>query len=368
MSGIPEDLYRRCRQTLLKCDQFRSGRSLRAVFAIEPLQPFRVGLSLEGSQSDLVAQNLDYLLDQRLTDGRPVLPIFLAALCEDYEDGNKLRDELQSLCRDVQTVMIRPEPRSPQASQRPQLFDMLLRLDFGEQVRIVKQVIEAYRVAAFLVHGEVDCGQKYLVNRLVRLIPGWQSGKRIIVDVGSSGIGKSSHALWWQVASHLNLPSDTSTAQLAREVCKWWRTQDVIFVLHTVDYMLPRLLAKWIDEFWKPLVAAANRSLHLTRPDTHMLMFLVDYSGCVCKWNVELAWQPDRLDSLHVPLYLPPASRFSAQELNSWMTFAAELLPAGLTADALLIDSDNGIPALIYEAIKRHCGFSWEGELTEWLI
>jgi hypothetical protein len=47
---------------------------------------------------------------------------------------------------------------------------------------------------------------------------------------------------------------------------------------------------------------------------------------------------------------------------------AAEMLPAGLTAQLLLAASENGIPQIVYHIICDHCGLSWEGDLIKWLI
>ena len=48
---------------------------------------------------------LDYLLEQHLIDGRPVLPPFLTALRDRYQVGNALRDELEALRKDVQLAI-----------------------------------------------------------------------------------------------------------------------------------------------------------------------------------------------------------------------------------------------------------------------
>jgi hypothetical protein len=369
MPGLPSNLDTQCRNILLRCHEFEDYRSLRTLFIAEPLFAFRIGLPSADNPADLVDRCLDYLVDKRLRDGRPVLPIFLATLRDRYQPGDALHDDLHTLYGAVQTAMA-PQGQPPaQAPHRAQhLFDMLLRLNFGEQVRIAKQVIETHRIAAFLVHGEPECGQQLLVNRLIRLSPGWQTGQRICIDAGSNGVGKSSHSLWRQVASKLGMAASTSPAVIAEKVCEWWQTQDVIFIFHTVDYMPPILLSAWVQEFWQPVVVAAHCRQHLAQRDTHLLLFLVDYSGCVCGWNnFALAHQSDQADYPRIPLHLPPAGRFTPDVIDFWIDMAAEILPSGLTSQLLLAVSDNGIPQIIYDAICDHCGLSWEGELIKWL-
>jgi hypothetical protein len=91
------ELYHRCRDTLLKCSEFDSNASLRAVFVTDALSPFRSGLPEATSGSKRVDATLDYLLSQRLNDGRPVFPLFLEALRDRYQEGDALRDELEEL-------------------------------------------------------------------------------------------------------------------------------------------------------------------------------------------------------------------------------------------------------------------------------
>jgi len=298
-----------------------------------------------------------------------VLPVFIAILRDRYHPDNALHDDLDTLYQDVESAMSQPKPQQPRHLHHKQaLFDSLLKIDFGEQVRLVKQTLQSHRVASFLVHGEPNYGQQMLVNRLLRLAPGWQTGQRISIDLGSNGTGKSICSLWRQVARKVNAVPRTPPKQLAEKVCEWWLTQDVIFIFHTVDYMPPDYLSRWIEDFWQPLVAAAHNNLHRTKRETRLVMFLVDYSGCVCNWEVALAQQPDEPEYPRIPLHLPPAGRFPSEILGFWIDIAAEVLPADLTAQEILEASEDGVPQIVYQAICDHCGLSWEGELMQWLV
>jgi hypothetical protein len=98
------------------------------------------------------------------------------------------------------------------------------------------------------------------------------------------------------------------------------------------------------------------------------MMFLVDYSGSVCEWNVTLAYRPEEPEYPLIPLYLPPADRFPPEFLSVWIDMMAEVLPADLTAQTIMEASENGVPRVVYQAICDHCGLSWEGEMTKWLV
>lgn len=180
------------------------------------------------------------------------------------------------------------DPVEPPPQQTfPVLFDRILEIDFKEQSQRFKQVIELQRTAGFLVHGEPCYGQQFLLNRLLRLIPGRQNQSPIKIDVSSSGVGKSIPNLWRELTACLQLPREATPTEIMDRVCDRWQTQDVIFVFYTVDYMPLGILSEWLQEFWEPLVTRAKKSL--PQGDRHLLMFLVDNCGSVGQSNVRLA-------------------------------------------------------------------------------
>jgi len=109
MPGLSNELYNRCRTTLLKCSEFDTDAVLRAVFVTADLQPFRSGLPETASKDGRVAACLDYLLPKRLSDSRPVLPVFLATLRARYQPGDALRDELTTLAESVESALVSPQ-------------------------------------------------------------------------------------------------------------------------------------------------------------------------------------------------------------------------------------------------------------------
>ena len=252
------------------------------------------------------------------------------------------------------------------------LFDLLLQMDFKQQVRLVKKVMTLHRTAAFLVHGEPYCGQQLLVTRLFRLKPQWKNISPIKIDVSHNGLGRSIPHLWRQLASWFHLPKDTQPNEIIEKVCDRLLTQDVIFIFYTVDYMLPEYLEQWLQEFWEPLLARVEPNSCLTPEKTHLLMFLVDNSGSVCQSNIGLAQQYQQPEYPRIPLHLPPVSPFPTDVLEDWldtvMAMETMQMPAGLTSQILLEKSEDGIPEFVYEEICCHCGHDWEGDLARWLI
>ena len=294
------------------------------------------------------------------------------SIAKHKQEYAELQERINRIARisNNQTIFSPKNQASPQ--HPPLLFDLLLQIDFKQQFRLVKTAIDKYQIIGFLVHGELDCGQQMLVNRLYRVKSTWQNHKPISIDV-SSGAGYSNlRKLWGRVAGCLNLPRDTEYSLILERICDRLKTQDVIFIFSKVELMLlTKTLIPWLEEFWQPLVRMAKTIEPLR--ETHLLMFLVDNCGSVCESELNLSQEFEPLNyNPFVPLQLPPASPFTLQMLEDWLDYAISLsqisMPAGLTAQVLYEKSEQGIPQYVVDEICKHCGLSWEGGLAKWLI
>lgn len=105
MAQLPTELYHHCRSILLKCSELDSNRSLQTVFVTAELGPFQNGLPQAISKTERVDVVLDYVSKQRLSDGRSLLPLFLAALRDRYHLDNIIRDELETIWRKVEDTL-----------------------------------------------------------------------------------------------------------------------------------------------------------------------------------------------------------------------------------------------------------------------
>lgn len=119
----------------------------------------------------------------------------------------------------VPLTINQPFPQHP-----PLLFDLLLQIDFKKQFRLVKTVIEKHQTIGFLVHGELDCGQQMLVNRLYRVKPTWQNHKPIAIDVTNNGVGSNLKKLWSRVAGCLELDRDAAHSLILERICDRLKT------------------------------------------------------------------------------------------------------------------------------------------------
>jgi hypothetical protein len=121
MTGLPSELYNRCRTTLLKCSEFDNNASLRTIFITGELHPFRNRLPSATSKNARVDACLAFLVDKRLSDGRAVLPLFLTALRDRYQPGDALRNELAALAQDTWSHLDPSEVASSEESSSSEL-------------------------------------------------------------------------------------------------------------------------------------------------------------------------------------------------------------------------------------------------------
>ncbi|MBN1450149.1 MAG: hypothetical protein JW963_03965 [Anaerolineales bacterium] len=146
MTGLSSDLYRRCREALLRCAEFDTNAALRAVFVTAELVPFRNGLPEATAKAARVDVTLDYLLPKQLSDGHAVLPLFLVALAGRYDPADALHATLCGLAAEIGEGQGQGSASpSTTASPSPSVFDQR-----GQQVQ--HQVNVAGNVT--IIHGD----------------------------------------------------------------------------------------------------------------------------------------------------------------------------------------------------------------------
>ncbi len=320
---------------------------------------------------NLVREETDPRLRQRYRRNIEQLKQSIVSYKKEYDELNERINRLQRISGNQTNTTLRNQFSSEHS---PLLFDLLLQIDFQEQFRLVQTAINQHQAIGFLVHGELDCGQQMLVNRLYRVKSTWQNHKPIAIDVSSNAVGSNLKKLWGRVAGCLGLERDAEHSLILERICDRLKTQDVIFIFSKVELMLyTETLIPWLKEFWRPLVRMTKTIKPLKK--TNLLMFLVDNCGKVCQSEVIVTlaeeFEPLNYDPC-IPLRLPPASPFTLEMLEDWfdlaISFGEFTIPAGLTAEVLYEKSDRGIPQYVVETICDHCGLSWEGGLAKWLI
>ncbi|MEC4812817.1 MAG: hypothetical protein SAK29_06020 [Scytonema sp. PMC 1069.18] len=258
-----------------------------------------------------------------------------------------------------------------------ELYRALMKLGYREQVRSFLRFLKAQSVGAFLIHGSPDYGQRWLLNRLVtQYVRFGTIGKAVKVKLDRIGRRRDINVLWRELGGLVGLSKHGSPEEIAKQVFQLWKTQTVLLVFHDVDCMPKDYLQELLNEFWFPLASQARGVVSQTH-QFQLLMFLVDYEGCVgCKDTMfveQLApsWEPK------IPIRLPEITAFCDRILLDWLETVeidSHKLPfielmhemEDLARD-ILRNSENGIPELALSEICNLCGCNWYDERERWL-
>ncbi len=254
------------------------------------------------------------------------------------------------------------------------LYSSLLKLGYRQQARLFRRAIESESVAAFLIHGLPEYGQRWLLNRLVvQYLPEHLNSKVVKVNLSRLARQTNVTALWRELGGRVKLRGHRLTPpEIADGVYRWWLTQDVILVFHDVHDLPESSVQEMIEKFWIPLtkrVQEASEGESLCK----LLMFLVDYVGKAEQWNLpfveklDASWKPQR------PIKTPKLQEFTERELMDWLDDQYRDLPSDLTqgiddkVEEILESSEGGIPELALREICEQCGLDWYEELDKWL-
>jgi inactive STAND len=373
VKGLPIELYTLCNKILLECDQFSSTKQLRSFCrGHDKLYSLAIYLEDAGNLQELYELNLPILLASKDNTYGWLFPHFVEALKEACPKGDARRIELDRILVEIKDL---PNQQQLQLSQRQQskfeqrLFNSLLLIDFNDQENLVIDALKPRnyydKTAAFFVHGEERFGQETLVKRLSQL-PQLRNGRQIKVKAyGMEDIS----SLWNEIAKSFSIqPATLSPEEVVKAINECLETQNLIIIISEVNRTYIDFLSELIHDFWQLVI---NKRRHKKDSRTYLIMFLIDNKGNVCsKSGISLAWQVSQPEYPEIPLHLPPVSRFPQDKLQYWLSIAqaGEVVPESLCAETLLVESQGGVPELIYQKICQSCNTSWEGNLAQWLI
>lgn len=250
-------------------------------------------------------------------------------------------------------------------NHREELRRALLTLDYYEQSKFFKRFLEEkHQVGAFLIHGEPDHGQSWLLHRLTSRVPGSSTGKVHTISFQRKGRGRNLEALWRELAHWVGLKAFQSPQKIAEQVHKVWQTQTVIIILRNLYEIDEESIQRLIREFWHPLVEQTQRVPCLS--SNHCLLFLIDNDGCTDEWRATFVRQPSANWNPSFPVKLERLAPFTNDILAGWMRQQVDLLPTTTTIQDILENSENGIPELALEHICNLCGCDWHESEKLW--
>jgi hypothetical protein len=311
----------------------------------------------------LLDEKILFLKGKKFTEANPLVLFQLGKEIEEAETERQvLKQQIESL-------------NCSTSSQN--LYLALLKLGYKDQILAFRRFVRSQSIGAFLIHGCPDYGQRWLLNRLVtQHIDDGTSSKVLPIELHRIGRRIDISTLWRELGGRCGLPRQNTTTEIIDRVYQWWQTQNVVLIFHDVDCMPENYLQQLIQEFWLKLATQARETASPTRK-YRLLMFLVDYEGCVGTRETLFVERIEPNWEGKIPVKLPVINPFCDRDLNEWLEMVEmefDELPLSEImsqkddlVQEILENSDNGIPELTFSEICDRCECNWYEAKDRWL-
>ena len=328
-----------------------------------------------GLQSRLLSQRI-WAWDLRISDDYSLQPGYSGSPILDLRSGCVLGivSHRQGEGRSGLAISIEALHGLWKAIDSKQLQRTLWRLGFKDHASLFLELLEREAIAAFLIHGMQDYGQRWLLNRLVsQYVPNSLTGQVVKIHLNRRARRTGITALWSELGRELGLRNDECLPEaIVAGVCRWWQTQHVLLIFHEVNCLPEQDFQALVQQFWLPLSKQAKELQSQENPHK-LLMFMVDYEGNAGSWDLPFVEKIDDFWEAHVPIRSPKLIDFCDRDLKDWIQDVYPDLPSDLThkpsatVKAILEHSEGGIPELALDAICDQCGYDWYEESEKWL-
>src|SRR5205823_2308231 len=143
--------------------------------------------------------------------------------------------------------------------------ESLIRLNYREQATIFLQFRQKkHQRGVLLIHGAPSYGQGWLLNRLIRQLPGCSTFRVYRFNFQRKANGRSIQDLWVDLAKfvglNLSFPLNLSTLreEIVSNLFKRWQTASIILMLNNLHEIEEKELGEFLLDFWKPLLNMTN--------------------------------------------------------------------------------------------------------------
>ena len=254
-----------------------------------------------------------------------------------------------------------------------QLYRILVKLGYRQQVRLFSKLIKKEEIAALLIYGPPNYyGQRWLLNLLLgHHLPDSQISKVVKVDLKRRGrrlekmrelcrpFGVEPHQATWK--------------EITQKVYQCWQTRNVIIIFNHIDNVGGENVRKILEEFWQPLfqeITAQESNLSRNK----LFLFLIDYQGKSGEIAGLFQEKIEEIKGKSNRLKIPEIREFTETELLDWVNYQKEELPPKLVeeideqVETIIEESEGGIPELTFDEICARCDLNWFEESEKWMV
>ncbi len=255
------------------------------------------------------------------------------------------------------------------------VWESLASLDYHEQVRLFRRLMNNSQVGAVLFHGDQDYGHDRLLRRILKTIPGYDNSQQVHVPCGAFSVRRDSASPIIQgIGRHFGVTSTSTSDRVVNSVANVFKTQTVVIVLQHVHVLDDHILSNLLSEFWHPLATVAYEICCSDKFDrrNHLYLFLTDLrpssDDVSAMWvdDLNLSWKPQQA------VRMPILSRFTPQMICEWINNNLNHLPAGLVnrdpeqvSLEVIEKTNSGVPERVFEYLCELCDINfWAGDMS----
>lgn len=261
-----------------------------------------------------------------------------------------------------------------------QLYRILVKLGYRQQVRLFRKLIKKKQIAALLIYGEPEHGQEWLLHLLLKhhlsesqISP--TSPLFIVLDRRGRSFGKD--AFMRELHRYFGFfsvsPNQVTLLEIAKTAYQVWQTRDIIIVFDQVDKVGVEMAKKILENFWQPFVEAIiSQESNLSQ--NKLFLFFIDYKGKSSEIAGLFQEKIEEIKERNNRLKLPLIREFTETELLNWAIDEKDLLPPKLVeeideeVEKIIEESEGGIPELTFDGICARCELNWFEESKKWMV
>ncbi|MCH2247056.1 MAG: serine protease [Crocosphaera sp.] len=197
----------------------------------------------------------------------------------------------------------------------------LHQFNYREEVGIFAQFLGSDApIGAFLICGEEETGQSWLLNRLWRdEVRASNSGVKYQFKVNKKW---TIETIWEKVGGVLGVAPEPNV--IAEKMYEYWQNSEpVALVLYPVEKLKRSVLQQLIEELWIPLANYAEN----VESEVPLLLFLVDTGNGNNSAIEAVSAQPNyNSDCPNIPVVLNLKEQFFDKDINSWTNIYRETI------------------------------------------
>ncbi|MEM7553300.1 MAG: hypothetical protein AAF378_04235 [Cyanobacteria bacterium P01_A01_bin.84] len=203
----------------------------------------------------------------------------------------------------------------------------LRKLNYLKQKQLfLNTITEVKPAGTFLIYGEADYGQSWLLNQLWYDVPYHENAWQISIYIKAHR--RNIDDIWYNLAQQLD--TSPSPEAIVNKLYEHWQRRTVIIAIHDVSFIADSNLILFMQEFWQRLVRQVNDTPPLQRPERpyRLLLFLLGYTNSKSKLekaSLSLLQNADR-NHPDIPLELPELEVFNQGIIEDWVGVHNQLL------------------------------------------